>query len=153
MSDWDAVTKIGRSVRPSGGGGGGAPGVPTAYDRARAAGAINDQDRKTTAGRNAGHTGTDHAKLAKLDRDNEVHAPTKVAPSVGKAIAQGRQAKGMTQKDLGTAINEKPTVIQDYEGGKAVPNPQVLGKLERALGVKLRGKDIGAPLGGPSKKK
>lgn len=37
-------------------------------------------------------------------------------------------------------------MIQEYESGKAMPNQQVLGKLERALGVKLRGKDIGAPL-------
>ena len=37
-------------------------------------------------------------------------------------------------------INEKPSVIQDYESGRAIPNPQILAKLERALGVKLRGK-------------
>lgn len=43
-------------------------------------------------------------------------------------------------------------MINDYESGKAVPNQQVLAKLERALGVKLRGKDIGSPLGGPKKK-
>ena len=38
------------------------------------------------------------------------------------------------------AVNEKQSVIQEYESGKAIPNNQVLGKLERALGVKLRGK-------------
>ena len=48
--------------------------------------------------------------------------------------------KGMTQKDLAQKVNEKPSVIQDYESSKAIPNPQILGKLERALGVKLRGK-------------
>ena len=47
--------------------------------------------------------------------------------------------KEMSQKDLAQKVNEKPSVIQDYEAGKAIPNPQVLGKLERALGVKLRG--------------
>lgn len=78
--------------------------------------------------------------------------PPKVAPTVGKAIGQARQAKGWTQKDLGQRINEKPQVIQDFEGGKAQPNPQILSKMERALGVKLRGKEIGAPLGGPKKK-
>lgn len=34
-------------------------------------------------------------------------------------------------------INERPTVIQEYESGKAIPNPQVLSKLSRALGVSL----------------
>ena len=32
-------------------------------------------------------------------------------------------------------VNEKPQVIQEYEAGKAIPNPQILGKLSRALGV------------------
>lgn len=31
-------------------------------------------------------------------------------------------------------INEKPQVIADYECGKAIPNNQVMGKIERALG-------------------
>ena len=37
-------------------------------------------------------------------------------------------------------INEKPQVIQEYESGKAIPNQQIISKLERALGAKLRGK-------------
>lgn len=48
--------------------------------------------------------------------------------------------KSFTQKDLAQKVNEKPSVIQDYESSKAIPNPQILGKLERILGVKLRGK-------------
>lgn len=59
----------------------------------------------------------------------------------------------MTQKDLATKINEKSTVVNEYETGRAPnPNQQILAKMERALGVKLRGKDLGAPLGGPKKK-
>lgn len=112
------------------------------------------------AGTNKAHQGTDHQRIAKLDRENEVAPPPKVPPSVGKAIGQGRQAKGLTQKELGTRINEKPNVIADYESGRAIPNPQILAKMERVIGVKLRGtypdlekkrltmtgKDIGAPV-------
>lgn len=36
-------------------------------------------------------------------------------------------------------INEKPQIIQEYESGKAIPNNQIIVKLERVLGVKLRG--------------
>ena len=57
--------------------------------------------------------------------------------------------KQLSQKDLAQKVNEKPSVIQDYESSKAIPNPQILAKLERVLGVKLRGQDIGKKLGGP----
>ena len=58
----------------------------------------------------------------------------------GKAIQQARMEKGLSQKDCAQKINEKPSVLQDYESGKAIPNTQILAKLERTLGVKLRGK-------------
>jgi len=63
---------------------------------------------------------------------------------VGKAMMAARQAMEptMTQKDLATKVNEKPSVINDYESGRAIPSQQVLAKLERTLGVKLRGKGL-----------
>lgn len=87
-------------------------------------------------------TGTDHQRIAKLDRENEVAPPAKINPGVGKAIQTARMEKEMSQKELAQKVNEKPQVIADYEAGRAVPNTQVLGKLERALGVKLRGTSL-----------
>ncbi|XP_060593662.1 endothelial differentiation-related factor 1 homolog [Ruditapes philippinarum] len=46
-------------------------------------------------------------------------------------------------------INEKPQVINEYESGKAIPNNIIMSKLERNLGIRLRGKDRGKPFGGP----
>ena len=66
-------------------------------------------------------------------------------------MSQARLALEMTQKDIAQKVNEKPSVIQDYESGKAIPNPQILGKLERGLKVKLRGNDIGTQMVGPKK--
>lgn len=31
-------------------------------------------------------------------------------------------------------------MVNDYENGHAIPSPQVLAKMEKVLGVKLRGK-------------
>lgn len=87
----------------------------------------------------------------RLDNETEELHHERVPLSVGRAIQQGRQAKEMTQKDLATKICEKPAIIAEYESGKAVPNPQILSKMERALGIKLRGKDIGKPLAPPKK--
>lgn len=80
--------------------------------------------------------------MTKVDRENEVAPPKKIDADVGKAMSKARQDKvpKMTQKDLATKVNEKSSVINDYESGRAVPNQQVMSKLERALGVKLRGK-------------
>ena len=59
--------------------------------------------------------------------------------------------KQLSQKDVAQKINEKPSILQDYEAGRAIPNAQILAKLERVLGVKLRGNDIGKKLEGPKK--
>lgn len=98
----------------------------------------------------------DPQRIAKLDRTNEVAPPTKVAPSVARVgriltlltrvcsslqtIRTARAERNLSQKDLAQKINEKPSVIQDYESGKAFPNLQILVKLEGILNVKLRGK-------------
>merc|ERR1712137_300683 len=52
-------------------------------------------------------------------------------------LMKARQAKGLTQQQLANAINEKQSIVQEYESGRAVPNNQVISKLNRALGVKL----------------
>lgn len=100
---------------------------------------------------------------AKLDRETEELRHEKVTMEFSKALQQARLAKGLTQKELATKINEKPQVVNEYEAGKAIPNQQIISKLERAvgmyklnmtsslilctLGVRLRGKDIGTPFG------
>lgn len=89
---------------------------------------------------------------AKLDRETEELKHKTVTADVAKTIMQGRQAKGMSQKDLATKICEKPQVVNDYEAGRGIPNNIVLGKIERAIGIKLRGKDIGQPLAPLGKK-
>ncbi|KAF4604045.1 multiprotein-bridging factor 1 [Pleurotus pulmonarius] len=118
---------------------------------ARRAGAVVATDKKVTGGSNKAHQGTDHQRIAKLDRENEVAPPPKISPTVGRTIQTSRLALELSQKDLAAKINEKPSVLQDYESGKAIPNPQILGKLERILKVKLRGSEIGKKLEGPKK--
>ncbi|EGG08715.1 uncharacterized protein MELLADRAFT_104798 [Melampsora larici-populina 98AG31] len=144
-TDWDSQVVIGNRAK--------GPRVvkdESVVNAARRAGVAVGTEKKTVI--NAGHAGPDHQRIAKLDRVNEVAPPPKVSPSVGKAMSQARIALQMTQKDLATKTNEKPSVINDYEAGRAVPNPQILAKFERILKVKLRGSDIGKPLAPPSKK-
>jgi len=142
--EWDSKTVIGFKAK--------APKVTrntSDLNAARRTGAVVATDKKVTGGVNKAHQGTDHQRIAKLDRENEVAPPPKIAPSVGKAMQAARMEKQLSQKDVAQKINEKPSILQDYESGKAIPNPQILGKLERVLGVKLRGSDIGKKLGGP----
>ena len=48
---------------------------------------------------------------AKLDAETEELRHKTMDLNVGKLIAQGRQAKDMSQKDLATKICEKPQVL------------------------------------------
>jgi len=121
----------------------------SAINAARRTGAVVAVDKKTTGGSNKAHQGPDHQRIAKLDRENEVAPPPKVNPAVGKAMQAARLALQMSQKDLALKVNEKQSVLQDIESGRATANPQILGKIERQLGVRLRGNAIGTKLEGP----
>jgi transcriptional regulator with XRE-family HTH domain len=57
-----------------------------------------------------------------------------VSQDLRMAIQQARQAKKLTQKELANQLMIQASVINDYESGRAVPNPQLISKLERALG-------------------
>ncbi|CAN6699519.1 unnamed protein product [Malus baccata var. baccata] len=78
--------------------------------------------------------------VKKLEEAAEPAALERVSTEVRQAIQKARLEKKMSQAELAKRINERQQVVQEYENGKAVPNQAVLAKMERVLGVKLRGK-------------
>ncbi|KAL9829943.1 Multiprotein-bridging factor 1c [Arabidopsis thaliana] len=76
----------------------------------------------------------------KLEEETEPAAMDRVKAEVRLMIQKARLEKKMSQADLAKQINERTQVVQEYENGKAVPNQAVLAKMEKVLGVKLRGK-------------
>lgn len=144
-SDWDSVTVIGQKARFGGSG--------PRQTIARSQGEVNAARRSGTVVGTEKKYGTTNQKsdpegqrISKLDSVDDVVPTKKVDVSVGKVIQKARQDKQWTQKDLASRISEKPNVINDYEAGRAVPNQQLLSKIQRVLGVKLTGKNIGEPL-------
>lgn len=121
-----------------------------AQAQARSGGGSLEAVAKFGAGKNTQNAGPGR-NAAKLDAETEDFHIDKVELDVRKRIQQGRQEKKLTQKELAQAINVKPQVIAEYESGKAVPNAMLLGKMERVLGVKLRG-DLTKPLAQPKGK-
>lgn len=102
----------------------------------KAAGVLTTEKRYGAGGNKSAHSGG-IMSARKLEDADDVGKIAKVDRSLSKAIMQARTAKKITQKELATAINEKPQVVAEYESGKAVPNPQIISKLERKLGTKL----------------
>ncbi|XP_031551928.1 endothelial differentiation-related factor 1-like [Actinia tenebrosa] len=146
-SDWDSVTYLKKRTPRA---------AEMRSKQAIASAQRHGQGVETTekffAGGNKQHSA--NKDTAKLDRETEELHHERVALDVGKLIQQGRLGKKLTQKELATKINEKPNVIIEYEQGKAIPNNQILGKIERVIGIKLRGKDKGKTFeqGGKGKK-
>lgn len=98
--------------------------------------------KKMTGGTNTAASSkpkTDPSRLRKI-ADTEIAALPKVSTAMRQAISQGRTAKGLTQKDLAQKLNVKPSIIQDYENGKAIPDGQFLTRMEKILETKINGR-------------
>ena len=72
----------------------------------------------------------------KLEEENETFHLEKPSTEMRKLLQQERMKAGLTQAELAQMCNIKPSVISDYEQGKGIPNPVMLGKIERALRAK-----------------
>ncbi|CAL0310191.1 unnamed protein product [Lupinus luteus] len=95
--------------------------------------------KKSNGGTNRAASSSTTLNTRKLDEETE-NLHRKVPTELKKAIMQARVEKKLTQAQLAQMINEKPQIIQEYESVRAIPNQQIIGKLERALGAKLHGK-------------
>jgi len=77
----------------------------------------------------------------RMTRDESAETPEPVSMLVsdyGRVVKQGREKKGWSQEDLGKKINEKESLIRNVEHGSIRPPEDIVKKLERALGVRLR---------------
>ncbi|KAK3747970.1 hypothetical protein QZH41_019443 [Actinostola sp. cb2023] len=126
-SDWDSVTYLKKKTPRAA-----EMRSKQAVASAQRHGEKIDTTEKFSAGGNRQHS--TNKDTAKLDRETDELHHVKLTLDVGKLIQKGRVDKKFTQKELATKINEKPNVIMDYEQGKAIPNNQILAKIERAIG-------------------
>jgi len=105
---------------------------------ARGTAAKPGQSGQSQSVKRPGGVGTSSGiSAAALENETEELKHATVSKDLRVAIAQARNAKGLTQKQLATQLNMQPQVINEYESGKAIPNNQVISKIERALGAKL----------------
>jgi len=129
--DWEQV--VVRKKRPTGT----EAKSSSAINQARRTGAAVETVKKHNAGTNKAGTSGAGKDMRKLDEESEELHHARVNMDLRTKIQKARVAKKLTQAQLAQAINEKPQIIQEYETGRAIPNPQILTKLSRILGVPL----------------
>jgi len=76
--------------------------------------------------------------VRKLENEEDTFKLPVVTLSMSKRIAKARCEQKLTQKELAFKLNLDVKIIQEYENGKAIPNPNIINKMDRVLGTKLR---------------
>jgi len=73
----------------------------------------------------------------KLDNETENFRHKAISQNFKVTLMKARQAKKWTQKELAQKMNVQASIIASYENGSAIPQQQVINRLQRVLGVKL----------------
>lgn len=87
--------------------------------------------------RQSGNTQHAAPNIRRLAEETDVPQVVTVGHEFAQAMMKARMDQNLKQQDLALRINEKLTVVKDYESGKAIPNPSIILKIERALNVHL----------------
>ena len=103
---------------------------PTALDRAN--GNVKIVSKKKKINSQKDH---DHAKMAKIDRENKIQKVNTIGRELGIKIQQARANKKLSQKQLAQQLNMKQDIIAKYETGKAIYNQRILNKIKKILSI------------------
>ena len=96
---------------------------------------VETSKKESAASNRSSHASVPNAR--KLDEHAETFRHQTVSHDFKLALQQARLAKQWTQAQLAASINEKASVVNDYESGRAIPNGVVVVRINRALGVQL----------------
>ena len=110
------------------------PKTQAALAAAKESGVV-ETHKKFLGGSNKAHAPPTNAQ--KLDAETEDFKHQRVTLEFKLALQQARVAKGWNQSQLAQAVAVKPSVINDYESGRAIPDGQLISKFNRVLGTVL----------------
>ena len=83
-----------------------------------------------------------HSQITKVEKSaldsTEGERHETISLDVRKQIVSARTAKKMSQSDLAKAMFVQLQVVQQYESGKAIPKGDILAKMSKVLGVKIK---------------
>lgn len=123
--DWNRITFSGPNNQRRG--------EQAVQDARRKGGAVESIRRNTN---NSNRKQPVNMRVAAAE-DGEVIPVAQLTHEFRVAMQKARTAAGLSQADLARRVNEKQSVINEYESGKAIPNPQIITKIERALNCRL----------------
>jgi len=76
-------------------------------------------------------------KAKKVEEEEEDFRTATIGRKFCVALQQARLQKGWKQEQLAHVLNINKSIINQYESGKAIPDPSLISKMNRALGVTL----------------
>lgn len=76
---------------------------------------------------------------AALNNDGMPNRIEKIDKKISQNIQNARNALGISRKELAQKINEKETLVAEYENGTAIPSTTILNKIDKVLKTKVRG--------------
>lgn len=86
-------------------------------------------------------------KVEQLADQGETRLEKKMIDTkVVSAIIKKRSELKLTQNELAVKINVSPNIIKSLEQNKEQHNPGLLTKIQKVLGIKLLGANIGDPV-------
>ncbi|MCQ4153512.1 MAG: multiprotein bridging factor aMBF1 [Archaeoglobi archaeon] len=86
----------------------------------------------------ASQMGAKRVVIKKKKISTDIEFKDELVENYNQIIRQEREKRGWSQEQLAKKIQEKESVIKKIENAEIAPDPELVAKLEKLFGVKLR---------------